>query len=46
VAVRRFRPELAFEYEIVRPVRARNSSLVADFVEATHAAALTTTISP
>jgi DNA-binding transcriptional LysR family regulator len=46
VAIRRFVPEIAFEYEIVRPVRARNSSLVADFVAAAHSAALSTTIAP
>ncbi|MQB08072.1 LysR family transcriptional regulator [Agrobacterium tumefaciens] len=39
-----FKPELSFEYEIIRPIRARNSSLVADFVEAAHAAAFMTSI--
>jgi len=46
VAVRRFVPSLTFDYEIARPVRARNSKLVADFVEAVHAASRTTAITP
>ncbi|MCJ9719961.1 LysR substrate-binding domain-containing protein [Agrobacterium sp. SHOUNA12C] len=36
VIVRPFRPSLTIDYQIVRPVRARSSSLVADFVEEVH----------
>lgn len=46
VTVLPFKPEIRFDYEIIRPVRARNSNLVADFVAAAHAAAQTTSIAP
>lgn len=36
VEVRPFRPEITFEFEIVRSIRARNSALVAAFVRAVH----------
>ncbi len=36
VIVRPFRPSLTIDYQIVRPVRARSSNLVADFVEEVH----------
>ncbi|CAH1667400.1 LysR substrate-binding domain-containing protein [Chelatococcus asaccharovorans] len=40
ITVRPFRPVIDFNYGIIRPVRARNSKLVEDFVEDVHAAAL------
>ena len=46
VVVRPFRPTLFIESQIIRPVRARNSNLVADFVEEVHYAALRTKMSP
>jgi hypothetical protein len=36
VIMRPFRPSLTIDYQIVRPVRARSSNLVADFVEEVH----------
>jgi len=46
VIIRPFRPTLSFEYHIIRPVRARNSSLVAHFAESVHAAILNSRIAP
>jgi DNA-binding transcriptional LysR family regulator len=45
VTVRAFRPTLNFDYGIIRPARARNSDLVASFIEEVHAAALQAKIS-
>lgn len=39
VTVRPFSPTLNFEYELIRPIRARNSILVADFAKTVHTAA-------
>lgn len=41
IASRPFTPLIDFDYVLIRPVRARNSNLVADFVEEVHAAART-----
>lgn len=40
ITVRPFVPEIDFEYVLIRPVRARNSILVGDFVEQVHLAAM------
>lgn len=40
VTARPFRPTQIYDYHIIRPVRARNSSLVSAFVEEVHAASL------
>ncbi len=41
IAARPFTPVIEFDYVLIRPVRARNSNLVADLVEEVHAAANT-----
>ncbi|WP_440408229.1 LysR substrate-binding domain-containing protein [Neorhizobium petrolearium] len=46
VTVRPFRPTLNIDNQIIRPIRARNSKLVADFVEEVHAAASKSRMSP
>ncbi|RLQ85200.1 LysR family transcriptional regulator [Notoacmeibacter ruber] len=44
VVVRPFLPEVSFEYSLMRPVRARNSVLVEDFVRHVQAAAADTKV--
>lgn len=46
VAVRRLTPELRIDNQILRPIRARNSALVMDFIEEARAAALAPKIFP
>ncbi|MBX3536764.1 MAG: LysR family transcriptional regulator [Chelatococcus sp.] len=46
IASRPFTPVIDFDYVLIRPVRARNSNLVADFVEEVHAAARTPKLTP
>ncbi|MVA27813.1 LysR substrate-binding domain-containing protein (plasmid) [Agrobacterium vitis] len=46
IITRPFRPTIDFGYGIIRPTRARNSSLVADFIEEIHAAARTPRLIP
>ncbi|CVI64205.1 LysR substrate-binding domain-containing protein (plasmid) [Agrobacterium leguminum] len=46
ITSRPFSPVIDFDYVLIRPVRARNSNLVADFVEEVHAAARTPKLIP
>ncbi|NSX84365.1 LysR family transcriptional regulator [Agrobacterium tumefaciens] len=46
VAVRRFSPSLTVRYQIIRPIRARSSSLVTDLIGEVHSAARNSILKP